>query len=312
MTLPVSVIMPAYAHADYILSSLDSVLAQAVPPREVIVVDDGSPDDTAIRLAPLVKANRIRYLRQPNAGMATARNAGAALATSEYLYFLDDDDLLFPGALSWLVDELDRHPGAAMGCGESVLFSGEPPDAPVMTSETWLVDRTRFLLFNQVGSPGQVLIRRTAFEELGGFDVSIWGTDDWDLWLRLLDRYPARWARRPVVAYRVHRENASRNVARMYESSLRVARRHVGSLPLPRRTVVRRFTYRALRRYHVPRLEQLLWAACRRGEWRLAAAAARAWVLAWVADAGASFRLQAHLVGQGRWRLPPDEPLLRV
>jgi len=313
MTLPVSVVMPAYGHADYILASLESVLQQATPPREVIVIDDSSPDDTAERLAPLVRENRIRYVRQPNAGMAAARNTGAAMATSEYLYFLDDDDLLFPDALSWMVEELDQHPEAAMAYGDMIVFSGEPPLPPPDTeSETQLADRTAFMLFNQLGSPGQVLIRRSAFLEIGGFDPGIWGTDDWDLWLRLLERYPARWARRPVVAYRSHGENASRNVARMYESGLRVARRHMRNLSEECRPVMRRYTYRRLRRYHVPRLEQMLRAKVKQGEWRLAAAAARAWITAWTTEASAYAALKAHLIRRGRWTLPADEPLSQI
>ncbi len=217
----------------------------------------GPPDDTEEQLAPLVAAGRIRYLRQPNAGMAAARNAGAAIATSPYVYFLDDDDLLFPGALAVLLEDLETHPDAGMVCGELITFSGEPPPAPELFFETWTIDRDAFLRFNQIGSPGQVIIRRSTFEELGGFDRTIWGTDDWDLWLRLLDRAPGRWVRTPVLAYRLHSSNFSRNVARMYQSSLRVARRHISRLPPHARTLARYSTYRALRAYHVPRLKEM-------------------------------------------------------
>ncbi len=304
--------MTAYGHAEFILASLESVLSQAVPPREVIVVNDGSPDDTEARLVPLIRADRIRYVSQPNAGMAAARNAGASLATSEYLYFLDDDDLLFPDALSTLVDELERYLPAGMACGDSVLFSGEPPRPPIVREGAHPVDRDRFLRFNPLGSPGQVLIRRSAFVAVGGFDARIWGTDDWDLWLRLLEQYPARRVHRSIVAYRLHDDNASRDIARMYRSSLRVARQHVRRMPAPRRTVVRSFTYKALRHYHVPRLNRVMWRAIRGGEWHSASAALRACIVAWVVDVAASLWLKAHLVTRGRWRLPPDEPMLRL
>ena len=309
-TAPVSVIVPAYGHADYIVASVESVLTQPTPPREVIVVDDSSPDDTAERLAPLVRANRIRYHRQPNAGMAAARNVGAGLATSEYLYFLDDDDFMLPNALPWLVDELERHPRAAMAFGDMVVFSDDQPlVVPAEWGDAQDVDPVPFMIFNQLGSPGQVLIRRSAFHTVGGFDGSIWGTDDWDLWLRLLARFPARSARRPVVAYRVHANNASRNVARMYESSLRVARRRLRDFPAGRRTLLRRYSFMRLREYHAPRLRAMLVRTARRGEWELAAAAARAWVTAWAAEAAAYVALKGHLLRRGRWSLPADEPL---
>ncbi|GJG86514.1 hypothetical protein tb265_16950 [Gemmatimonadetes bacterium T265] len=127
----VSVVIPTYRRAEYLQAALDSVFGQTRPPREVIVVDDGSPDDTAARLAPLAQAGRIRYVRQANAGMSAARNAGAALATSAYLLFLDDDDLLVPTALAWLVDEIERDPAVGFVYGDAVLFSGAvPPIGP--------------------------------------------------------------------------------------------------------------------------------------------------------------------------------------
>jgi len=307
MTAPVSVVIPAYGHAAYVLASVESALSQTPPPREVIVIDDSSPDDTAARLAPLVRDKRIRYVHQPNAGMAAARNAGAKLATSEYLYFLDDDDLMFPNALGWLVEELERYPTAALAYGESVVFSVEVPPPPDTWSETWEADPRAFMVFNQVGCPGQALIRRNAFVEVGGFDARIWGTDDWDLWLRLLARYPARAAGRPVLAYRLHADNASRNVARMYESSLKVAKRHLPNFSSP--TLLRFGSYRHLRIYHAPRLEAMFRRSAQRGEWQLVAAAARAWMLAWGHDAFASAALKANLVRRGRWRLAPGEPL---
>ena len=301
--------MPAYGHAEYILASIESVLSQPTPPREIIVVDDSSPDDTAARLEPLVRAGRIRYVRQPNAGMAAARNAGARLATSEYLYFLDDDDLMFPGALGWLVDELDRHPEVGMVFGESAVFSDVPPETPALWSEPWDVDRAPFMIFNQLGSPGQVLIRRSAFEAVGGFDQRIWGTDDWDLWLRLLEQFPARAARRPVLAYRRHEHNASRDVARMYASSLHVARRRLRGFTGSERTILRRSTYRRLRQYHVPLLEAMVDRAARRGALGRTAAAARAWMTAWVAEAYAEAALKVYLARRGRLHLRHDDPL---
>ncbi|MES2523948.1 MAG: glycosyltransferase family A protein [Gemmatimonadota bacterium] len=311
-SVSVSVIVPAYGHADYILTALESALSQSPPPREVIVIDDSSPDDTAARLQSLRDDGRIRYVHQPNAGMAAARNAGARLATSDYLYFLDDDDLIYPGALAWLVEELDQNPDAAIAFGDKIVFSGEPPMAPSDWSDTRAVDPTRFSMFNQLGSPGQALIRRSAFNAAGGFDAGIWGTDDWDLWLRLLERYPARSAKRPVLAYRLHANNASRNVARMYESSLRVARRHFDGMNPDRRTILRRVTYGLLRQHHVPLLQQMFAGAVREREWAQASAALRAWTVAWATEIGASVRLKAHLLRRRRWTLPPDDPLTQA
>src|SRR5690606_7215254 len=81
----VSVVVPTYGHAGLVLETLDSVLAQSHPDVELIVVDDGSPDDTHERLQPLVEAGRIRYVRQQNQGQGAARNRGLAMATGEFV-----------------------------------------------------------------------------------------------------------------------------------------------------------------------------------------------------------------------------------
>ena len=309
---PVTVVIPAYNNAEYIVQADTSALDQVPPPREVIVVDDGSPDDTAARVAPLAREGRIRYVRQPNAGMAAARRAGAALATSAYLYFLDDDDLLLPGTLARLVAELERHPAAAFAYGDMVIFRDEPAVPPPWEGPSYAVNRTEFLLFNQIGSPGQVLIRRSAYEAVSGFDATIWGTDDWDLWLRLLARFPARMVPRPVMLYRTHADNASRNIAQMYRSSLRVARRHLRGMPAERRPALRRFSYARLRDYHVPRLAERARADARAGVWARAASAASAWLLAWVTDLGARVALKASLLARGRWYPTSEEELIRA
>lgn len=255
-------------------------------------------------LRPLMEANdRIRYVWQANAGGAAARNAGATLASSEYLYFIDDDDLAFPKGLVTLRSELEQHPAAAMACGEAVLFSGNPPEAPDMPGTTRTVDPRAFLRFNQIGSAGQALVRRAAFEAVGGFDARFWGTEDWDLWLRLLALAPARWVRVPVLAYRLHDNNMSRNIARMYLSSREVSERHTARLPHPERVLMRYLSHRALRGYHVPRLQKMLAEAVAQRQWGVAGSAARAWSAAWSTDIGASVALKAHLARHGKWRL---------
>ena len=275
------------------------------------MVDDGSPDDTAALVAPLVHAGRIRYMRQANAGMSAARNAGAALATNEYMLFLDDDDLLVPNALAWLTDEIERYPEVAFVYGDAVLFSGAAPppieDAP--DAATVPADLTVFLLFNQIGSPGQVLLRRDAFEAVGRWRNQFTNAEDWDLWLKLLTRYPARGAQRPVLAYRLHEQNASRNVVGKYNSSFNIARLHLAELSPDRRRVVQVFSYGRLRRYHAPRLIDMARAAVREHRWARAGAAVRTWARAWAMDGAARVALKAQLLRGGRWRLRRDDPM---
>ena len=113
----VSVIIPTYNRRAYLFETLASVWAQEFTDYEVIVVDDSSPDDTAEALRPLVEAGRVRYLRQPNAGQAAARNHGMAEASGEFLAFIDDDDLWPPNKLGWQVELLRAHPDWVMVAG---------------------------------------------------------------------------------------------------------------------------------------------------------------------------------------------------
>jgi glycosyltransferase involved in cell wall biosynthesis len=319
MTAPnatVSAIVPTYNRAAYLARCLESLFAQGDVVGEVIVVDDGSPDDTEERLAPLVRAGRIRYVRQANAGLAAARNTGASCAGGSYLYFLDDDDLAYPGAVRILLDELQRHPTAAMAYGEVRPFRGES-STPVPTGDPsppgsspgvyGAVDYRRFLGFNRIWSAGQVLIRRDAFEAVGGFVAALKKVEDWDLWLRLLARYPGRSIPTPVLGYRLHDANMSINVDDMYRYSLLVARRHIPGVPAERRPIQRAFTYIHLRSHHAPLLVEQVRREARAGAWRRAASAAGALAQALALDLGARVGLKAHLVRRGRWRPPADE-----
>ena len=125
-SVAVSVVVPTYNHAAHVVSAVESALGQTRPPREVIVVDDGSPDDTGERLAPLAAAGRIRYVRQANAGVAAARNHGASLASGELLCFVDDDDLLLPHALATLAEPAVARPELALVYGQRLVFRDGP------------------------------------------------------------------------------------------------------------------------------------------------------------------------------------------
>jgi glycosyltransferase involved in cell wall biosynthesis len=311
--LPVSVVVPTHDRAALLLATLESVLAQRPPAREVIVVDDGSTDDTPARLAPLAAAGRIRYVRQANAGLSAARNAGARLATSDYLLFLDDDDLLLPGALARLAAEAARHPTAGMICGGCLPFEREPAALEPAPPDQWRdADPAAFLLWNRVYTAGQVLIRRDVFRRAGEFDASVSPVEDWDMWLRLLAAAGGRWSSSPTLAYRYHPGGISRNVARMYRRSLRVARRHIARLPAERRPAFRLLSYERLRHEHAAGIARVARAAAAEGRWRRVAEAVRAWSLAWAAEAGARIALKAHLLRRGRWRLPRDDEALRA
>jgi glycosyltransferase involved in cell wall biosynthesis len=229
----VSVVIPTYDHRATVGDALGSVFAQTFTDREVIVVDDGSTDDTAADLAPLAAAGRIRLLAEPHRGQAAARNRGLAEARGEYTAFLDDDDRWPADKLAWQVAALDADPDAAMVFGFCESFGDGPvfrwPEADTPSGFV----RDAFLARNRIISPGQTLFRTAALRALGGFDETLWGTDDWDCYLRTAARWRCLYAHRLALHYRRHAGAASRDWPRLYRNARTVFHRHAGRVPRP-------------------------------------------------------------------------------
>lgn len=265
----VSVVIPTYKHRDFVLATLDSVFAQTFTDYEVIVVNDGSPDDTAEVLRPLVESGRIRYIEQANAGQSQARNVGIEAAQGEFVALLDDDDLWLPDKLEWQVDALHQHPEAVMVYGATQAFGDTEfysPEGEVPSGRVYAA----FLRRNWIMSPGQTLIRASALKTISGLDASLWGVDDWDLYVRLASVGEFLYRPQVTLRYRLHRANASRDGWRMYLQSCRLRRKHFGVMPDPRRLAdwlgCRRFMIES---FH-PVVSSAAQDAMNQGDWKLA------------------------------------------
>jgi glycosyltransferase involved in cell wall biosynthesis len=244
----VSAIICTFNHRDYVLEALQSVFDQTFANYEVIVVNDGSPDDTGELLRPLVQEGRIRYFEQQNRGQAAARNYGIAQARGEFVAFLDDDDAWPPDKLEWQIETLRQEQDAILVYGScAFLGAGIESRWPVGDAPSGYVFEHFATGSAGIGSPGQTLIQRTALAQIGGFDEDIWGVDDWELYLRLarLGRFVYR--DRVALWYRRHASNASRDFSRMYLNCLKVFNKHLAG----RRDIsdrVRRQSLRWIRR----------------------------------------------------------------
>jgi glycosyltransferase involved in cell wall biosynthesis len=199
-----SIIIPAYNQGRYIAATLESALAQTYLQLEIIVVDDGSTDDTPERIAPY--ASRVQIIRQANRGLSGARNAGFAASTGDYVLFLDSDDLLLPDALAQMARYLDEQPADGLVyCAwqqihaETGAVMGEihPGFSGSVVSELLL---RQFFFFGS-----GTLLRRRALEQAGLFDETLpWG-DDADMWLRLgLAGWTFGYVDHILMQYRVH------------------------------------------------------------------------------------------------------------
>ena len=238
----VSVVIPAYNAQAFLAQAIQSVLAQRYPSLELIVVDDGSSDDTAAIIAGFGK--RLRSLFQPNAGLAAARNAGAALARGDYLAFLDADDLFLPNKLTLQAAALDRDPGLALvASGLRLVDSG---GRLLQVVRPWAhqprIDGERLTYLGLVGVHG-VLLRRSWFERVGGFDVRLPFCEDMDFWWRLWAAGGhMAWLPALVGDYRIHGTNMSQRVLEHHRWRVALLRRQLASGLLDPTVTARRDT----------------------------------------------------------------------
>jgi glycosyltransferase involved in cell wall biosynthesis len=225
----VSVVVPAYNYAGYILETLDSVFSQTLGDIEIIVVNDGSTDNTAEVLRPLREAGRIKYVEQANGGLASARNTGFREARGEFLAFLDADDLWPPDKLEWQVAAMRGDPKVIVVYGRSVNMGEDPENAVGRRSLPSGMVYEEFIVSNHMRSAGQALIRADALRAVDGFDAGIRYGEDWELWIRLAEKGPFEYVDKLALYSRNHDSNMSKKILRMYWGSILVLEKHLGA-----------------------------------------------------------------------------------
>ena len=220
----VSVVVPCFNQARFLGEALASVARQSYPHREVIVVDDGSTDDTAGVAA---RSAGIRLVRQDNRGTASARNRGFHESRGQCVVFLDADDRLLPDALGAGVDALHACPECGLVYGHVRLLAtdgasrGCPPQMAVPRAHY-----RELLSRNFIWTPGAVMYRRTVIDAVGGFDPRAGGSADFDLNIRIARRWAIRCHGELVLEYREHVASQSADPAYMLRSAMTVRRRH--------------------------------------------------------------------------------------
>lgn len=216
----VSVVVPAFNAAAFIVACLSSLIAQTMTDWECLVVDDGSQDASAA-LAEGLADFRIRVLRQANAGVAAARNRGLGQARGEAVLFLDADDLLEASALDRLARALRANLDAAASYGpfRKILADGSPypGEKPLEALRYPSGDVLEAMLReNFIANGGHVLVRRAAATQAGGFDERLRLSEDWEFWCRLALQGPFLYigSAREVMYFRVYANSTSGGLAR--------------------------------------------------------------------------------------------------
>ncbi|HET7010124.1 MAG TPA: glycosyltransferase [Anaerolineales bacterium] len=217
----VSVIVPAYNQDRYLAAAVESALAQTHAELEVIIVDDGSTDQTAA-IAHGFTDRRVRILSQDNRGLPAARNAGIDGSWGRFITFLDADDLFLPNKISLLLDALQMSPEGGLAAGQAIPIDEAGQPAGTLFDRGLPEDGADLLLGNPL-HVGSVLLRRSWLETVGGFDESLHSYEDWDLWLRLARAgCPMRWIAQPVSLYRFHSRQMTRDGNQMTQANLAV------------------------------------------------------------------------------------------
>lgn len=232
----VSAIIPAYNYAQYLERAVRSALSQSHRPLEVIIVDDGSTDSTpglGERLA--LENPEVRYLRQANAGLSAARNAGIRAAQYPFIAFLDADDEWLEGFLASAMDAFRQKPEIGLfGCnsfransnGDAIGEKRTAPRGDRFFSAADILMKTRFM-------PSCAVARKACFESAGEFDTTLRSSEDRDMWLRIAVRHPVFYRDRALVRIRKHGGNMSRNTVRMRAAMRQVRRKAMRARVVP-------------------------------------------------------------------------------
>jgi glycosyltransferase involved in cell wall biosynthesis len=218
----VSVIIPCYDGGRFLRDAIESVGRQTYPAAEVVVVDDGSTDDTE---AVARSYEWVRYIRQRNQGAPVARNTGIGATTGEFLVFLDADDRLQPHALATGVAALKANPEWAYVSGHVRVIAedGSPRYVPAGRPRPG-GSYVQLLRSNYIWTPGVVMYRREILQSVNGFSTSAGGSADYELNLRIARRFPIGRHDDVVLDYRQHASSMSSDVRYMLKSAVSVRR----------------------------------------------------------------------------------------
>jgi glycosyltransferase involved in cell wall biosynthesis len=234
----VTVVIPSFNCARFIREAVDSALAQTVPPMEVIVIDDGSTDNTPEVMAVYAPDPRVRYIRQKNAGQSTARNNGIRAAQGEFIALLDADDRWKPDKLE---KQLDKFSDDSIG----VVFSGSQVfdehgiRSENRANESSCADMLQSLITTTVFFPSSVVLRKRCFDTCGLFDESLKKVEDREMWIRLAKRYRFSCIPDCLVDYRLHGGALNMQTNGMEEAFHETLRRAFADGPLHRRWLLR-------------------------------------------------------------------------
>ncbi|MDP9024893.1 MAG: glycosyltransferase [Candidatus Eremiobacteraeota bacterium] len=199
----VSCVIPSYNYARYLRAAIESALGQTHRDIEVIVVDDGSTDESIEVLRSY--GDRIRWIAQANQGVSAARNAGIREARGEFIGFLDSDDAWRPTKIERQLSLMDDPEVGLVHCWVCEI-DGDGRTLQIVGGgmRGWPLVEHAQLQSTVLGGGSGALLRRKCFDELGGFDVKLSMSADWDMWRRVMGKYRVELVEEALLDYRIH------------------------------------------------------------------------------------------------------------
>jgi len=252
MPRTISVVIPTYNRAKLLAEAVESALQQSRPPDEIIVIDDGSKDNTAQAVARF--GRKVRYIQQENAGPAAARNHGVKVASGEFIAFLDSDDLWVKNRLERQLAALEEHPDLDFLLGLEAKFSAdeesdscEIKEVDVLQSlnsiECIIPNPLELLLKENFIPTSSVLLRKSCLATVGSMDAAVQPAEDYDLWIRFaLQGFRFGFINAVLCRRRLHEGNLVNQWVTLRLAVTRVLARYLEHSPTQRARVSRRLS----------------------------------------------------------------------
>jgi glycosyltransferase involved in cell wall biosynthesis len=264
----VSVVIPCYNYARFLGDAIQSALDQTYPDVEIIVVDDGSTDDTRAIAETFPMA---RFIAQTNQGLSAARNTGLAHCRGDLVVFLDADDRLLPDAIETGARLLADNPALGFVAGCSIFISRDGIPQPTVNTPVSRQHEAYVALLrhNSIRNPAAVVFRRHVVDAVGGFTSGIDACADLDLYLRISRSFPVAFHDTAVAEYRRHGDNMSDNAAQMLQQAIAVLAQQRAYLVTSARREAFRDGMRGIREHYGDALVEQIRARVRRpSEWK--------------------------------------------
>lgn len=238
----VSVIIPTYNRAQYIAEAIDSVLNQTYQDFEIIIVDDGSTDNTKEIIKPYLDdySNKIRYFYQKNKGISAARNMAINKAREDYIAFLDSDD-------RWLPEKLEKQMKVIKDENINFVYSamyvennGRMTNRIIPANPA--TDFLGLLTKNQSIAMATTIIKKEYITKTGMFDETLTVSVDYDLWLRVLLKYKVKYLKEPLTIYREHADNITKNIENVKKSGIVICQKLLKNSEIPKKIIKRKLS----------------------------------------------------------------------